>query len=37
MFLRELESEVLENVALSLLIVRDLQRDFRTLSPLQLA
>jgi hypothetical protein len=37
MFLRELESEVLENVALSFLIVRYLQRDFRILSPLQLA
>ena len=33
MFLRELESEVLENVALGLLIARYLQRDFRILSP----
>jgi len=33
-FLRELEGEVLENVALNLLIARYLQRDFRILSPL---
>ena len=32
MFLRELENEVLENVALSLLIVRHPQRDFRILA-----
>jgi len=37
MFLRELEGEVLENVALSLLIGRHLQRDFRILISLQLA
>jgi hypothetical protein len=32
MFLRELESEVLENIALSLRIARYLQRDFRILA-----
>ena len=37
MFLRELEGEVLENVALSLLTARSLQRDFRILISLQLA
>jgi len=37
MFLRELEGEVLENVALSLLIARYLQRNFRILISLQLA
>lgn len=35
MFLRELESEVLENVAFSLLIAGYPQRNFRILRPLQ--
>jgi hypothetical protein len=35
MFLRELEGEVLENVALSLLMARSLQRDFRILISLE--
>lgn len=33
MFLRELEGEVLENIALSFLIARYLQRDFQILRP----
>jgi hypothetical protein len=36
MFLRELEGEVLEKIALGLLIARCLQRRFRIPSPLQL-